>query len=114
MENIAYCLVSCPIVVVSRQPQIRREPTMAVINGTILINQPDSRQTFIQSSVRLALDNQYDGIGLHWLFPNTTEEMANLGTFLIEWRHYLSLSTNCSPLLVKGFVVLEISHSGYK
>ena len=42
MENIVYYLVSCPIVEVSRQPQIRREPTMAVINGTTLINQPDN------------------------------------------------------------------------
>jgi chitinase len=218
MENIAYYLFSCPIVEVSRQPQIRREPTMAVINGYIytrdalsyiakqgkqeysasiafpsmasnhtpaavqagywyyqsdlavekidfrlfthlfaafadidstyevtfpikhktqfedfpntvkskksdikaflsiggdtdhstlasMVSQPDSRQTFIQSSVRLAMDNQYDGISLHWLSPNTTEEMANLGTFLIEWRHYLSLSTNCTPPLLTAAVL---------
>ncbi|XP_059455302.1 class V chitinase-like [Corylus avellana] len=68
-----------------------------------MVSRPESRQTFIQSSMRLALENDYDGLSLHWLFPNTTEEMVNLGTFLLEWRN--CLSTNDIPPLLTAAVL---------
>ncbi|XP_059455027.1 class V chitinase-like [Corylus avellana] len=64
----------------------------------------NTRKSFINSSISLARSYDFHGLSLHWLYPSTKEEMANLGSLLLEWgaavKHESELTGNDKLLLV--------------
>ncbi|XP_062159603.1 class V chitinase-like [Alnus glutinosa] len=72
-----------------------------------MTSRPGSRQTFIDASIYLARSYNYDGLSLHWRYPYTSEEMANLGSLLTEWRAAVNEDSRCTgeaPLLLTAAV----------
>jgi chitinase len=51
-----------------------------------IASQLTSRETFIANSIEVAKTWGYDGLSLNWQYPNTSDEMDNLGDLLTEWR----------------------------
>ncbi|XXG58918.1 hypothetical protein AAC387_Pa04g1102 [Persea americana] len=51
-----------------------------------MASQPGSRKSFIDSSIQLARSNGFHGLDLDWEYPQTSTDMANMGTLLTEWR----------------------------
>ncbi|KAK4712785.1 hypothetical protein R3W88_018692 [Solanum pinnatisectum] len=47
---------------------------------------PNSRKSFIDSSIKLARQLGFHGLDLSWIFPESASDMANLGILLNEWR----------------------------
>ena len=45
-----------------------------------------SREAFINSSIRVAMTYNYSGLSLNWQYPNSSDQMADLGLLLTEWR----------------------------
>jgi chitinase len=77
---------------------------------------PGSRQTFIDSSIRLARTYNYDGLSLNWQHPYSSEEMANLGLLLTEWRAAVkeeSRRTGKAPLLLIAAVFFSSGISSF-
>jgi chitinase len=69
-----------------------------------LASHPNTRQSFIDSSISLARSYDFHGLSLHWLYPSTDEEMTDLGELLKEWRvavdHESDVTGNDKLLLV--------------
>jgi chitinase len=59
-----------------------------------MTNSSSSREAFINSSIRVARNNSYDGLSLHWQYPDTRDNMTNLGLLLTEWRTALEADAN--------------------
>ncbi|XP_058114126.1 class V chitinase-like isoform X1 [Magnolia sinica] len=51
-----------------------------------MASQPTSRKSFIDSSIRLARANGFYGLDLDWEYPQTPQQMLDLGTLFNEWR----------------------------
>ncbi|XP_039164266.1 G-type lectin S-receptor-like serine/threonine-protein kinase At1g11330 [Eucalyptus grandis] len=51
-----------------------------------MASQSSFRKSFIDSSIALSRSNGFHGLDLNWVFPDTDEDMANLGLVLQEWR----------------------------
>ncbi|XP_059455131.1 class V chitinase-like [Corylus avellana] len=45
-----------------------------------------TRQAFIATCIEVATRFNYDGLSLHWQYPNTTDDSNNLDALLTEWR----------------------------
>jgi chitinase len=45
-----------------------------------------SREAFINSSISVARTYNYSGLSLNWQYPYTSDQMADLGLLLTEWR----------------------------
>ena len=58
-------------------------------NATIFATMASSKQTrqsFIGSTIQVAQKYGFDGVDLDWEFPDTVEDMANLGLLYQEWH----------------------------
>ncbi|MCD9561212.1 hypothetical protein HAX54_020213 [Datura stramonium] len=62
----------------------------------VMATTPNSRKSFIDSSIRLARELGFHGLDLGWQYPQSTTEMTNLGTLLKEWRAAINEATNSS------------------
>ncbi|KAI3443986.1 hypothetical protein Pfo_000651 [Paulownia fortunei] len=51
-----------------------------------MATQSASRKSFIDSSIKLARSYGFSGLDMDWEYPQTTSDMANLGSLLAEWR----------------------------
>ncbi|KAL2928971.1 Class V chitinase [Bienertia sinuspersici] len=67
-----------------------------------MANNPNSRKTFIESSINMALSNNFDGLDLDWEQQSTAEEMTDLGALLTEWR--AALQAKKSSLILTAAV----------
>jgi chitinase len=68
-----------------------------------LASHPNTRESFIHSSISLARSNDFHGLSLHWLYPSTEEKMSNLGSLLDEWQATVDLESKLignDPLLL--------------
>ncbi|XP_059290104.1 class V chitinase-like [Lycium ferocissimum] len=52
----------------------------------IMARTPNSRKSFINSSIRLARQSGFHGLDLVWQYPESATDMTNLDTLLNEWR----------------------------
>ena len=67
------------------------------------LNQSSNRKSFIESSIRMARLNGFDGLDIYGVEPSSSLEMENLGTLLEEWRAAIesySSNKNQSKLLL--------------
>ncbi|KAL8209197.1 hypothetical protein R6Q57_008609 [Mikania cordata] len=55
-----------------------------ILNNMALAS--NSRSRFISSAIKVARDNNFDGVDLDWEYPTTQIDMDNLGLLLAEWR----------------------------
>ncbi|XP_055822866.1 G-type lectin S-receptor-like serine/threonine-protein kinase At1g11330 [Solanum dulcamara] len=51
---------------------------------------PNSRKSFIDSSIKLARQLGFHGLDLRWIFPELADDMRNLGILLNEWREAIN------------------------
>ncbi|KAJ9546496.1 hypothetical protein OSB04_019039 [Centaurea solstitialis] len=61
-----------------------------------------SRASFINSTIEVAREYEFDGIDLDWEFPSNESDMSNLGLLFQEWRQALEYEANVTkrPRLV--------------
>ncbi|KAJ8753202.1 hypothetical protein K2173_017795 [Erythroxylum novogranatense] len=55
-----------------------------------MVSQPVTRGIFINSAIDVARRYGFDGLDLDWEFPQTTQEMEDLGQLFGEWRHAIN------------------------
>ncbi|KAK8654847.1 hypothetical protein V6N13_107444 [Hibiscus sabdariffa] len=70
-----------------------------------------SRQAFITSSIETARRFDFDGMDLDWEFPQSPEEMHNLGELFMEWRQAIvheANTTRRAPLLLTAAVYFSV------
>ncbi|KMT09000.1 hypothetical protein BVRB_6g137090 [Beta vulgaris subsp. vulgaris] len=72
-------------------------PTKAFI---AMASNPSSRKTFIDSSIKLAVDNGFNGLDMDWEQQQTQEEMDNMAALLSEWRAAIQAQSATEPLLL--------------
>ncbi|KAI3730032.1 hypothetical protein L6452_18708 [Arctium lappa] len=53
-----------------------------------------SRASFINSTIKVARDYEFDGIDLDWELPSNESDMSNLGLLFKEWREALEDEAN--------------------
>ncbi|XP_071704103.1 class V chitinase CHIT5a-like [Rutidosis leptorrhynchoides] len=59
-----------------------------------MASQEYSRATFINSTIKVAREYNFDGVDLDWEYPSNNSDMANLGLLLYEWRLALEQEAN--------------------
>nr|AAM18075.1 class V chitinase [Momordica charantia] len=47
---------------------------------------PTARDTFVNSSIKAAVDCGFDGLDLQWLYPSSPTDMQNFKTLIVKWR----------------------------
>ncbi|KAI3811288.1 hypothetical protein L1987_21009 [Smallanthus sonchifolius] len=70
-----------------------------------MASSPDSRGSFINSTIQVAREFGFDGVDLDWEYPQTQTEMDNFGLLLDEWRVAVNeeaQSTGNSKLLLSA------------
>ncbi|KAK4265348.1 hypothetical protein QN277_026411 [Acacia crassicarpa] len=66
-----------------------------------------TRKSFIDSSIRLARDNNFHGLDLDWEYPSNNTDKTNFGSLIKEWRSAIaaeSRSSGKSALLLSAAV----------
>jgi chitinase len=74
---------------------------------SFIASNPNARATFINSTIEVARTFGFDGIDFDWEFPQTTNEMNNLGELFFQWRNAISaesVTTGRPPLLLTAAV----------
>ena len=51
-----------------------------------MVGDPDNRAAFINSTIDVARRYGFDGLDLDWEFPNSPQDMSNLGVLYSEWH----------------------------
>lgn len=51
-----------------------------------MASESTSRDTFINSSISIARNGEFDGLVLQWFFPSSQEEMKDFETLLSSWH----------------------------
>ncbi|GAU14257.1 hypothetical protein TSUD_308170 [Trifolium subterraneum] len=51
-----------------------------------MASQASSRKSFIDSSIQLARDNNFNGLDLDWEYPSSDTDKTNYGLLITEWR----------------------------
>ncbi|KAK1407908.1 hypothetical protein QVD17_39535 [Tagetes erecta] len=59
-----------------------------------MASQVYSRANFINSTIKVARDYNFDGVDLDWEFPSNESDMSNLGLLFKEWREALEYEAN--------------------
>ncbi|GKF63649.1 acidic mammalian chitinase-like protein, partial [Tanacetum coccineum] len=59
-----------------------------------MASQENSRATFINSTIKIARDYNFNGIDLDWEFPTNSSNMWYLGLLFKEWRQALEFEAN--------------------
>ncbi|MFS7996774.1 putative chitinase [Helianthus anomalus] len=59
-----------------------------------MASQACSRATFINSTIKVAREYNFDGVDLDWEFPSNESDMSNLGLLFKEWREALEYEAN--------------------
>eukprot|EP01018_Ginkgo_biloba_P035613 Gb_03080 [translate_table: standard] len=65
------------------------------------------RKSFIESSIALARQHGFNGLDLDWEFPESSTDMINFASLLIEWRervHEEAVTSSLTPLLLTAAV----------
>ncbi|XP_060171867.1 uncharacterized protein LOC132603027 isoform X2 [Lycium barbarum] len=73
----------------------------------VMARTPNSRKSFIDSSIRLARQKGFHGLDLSWEYPESATDMTNLGTLLNEWRTAINTearNSNSASLLFTATV----------
>ncbi|CAN8325307.1 unnamed protein product [Cochlearia groenlandica] len=66
-----------------------------------------SRKNFINSSIKIARDNHFNGLDLAWVYPSSKVDMTNLEILLHEWRQAIiaeAEQNTLAPLLLTAAV----------
>ncbi|XP_060171880.1 class V chitinase-like [Lycium barbarum] len=68
----------------------------------VMARTPNSRKSFIDSSIRLARQLGFHGLDLDWEYPESATDMANFGILLNEWRTTINTEAKNSgrPMLL--------------
>ncbi|KAL5539972.1 hypothetical protein UlMin_043698 [Ulmus minor] len=66
------------------------------INFAAMASQATRRKSFIDSSIKLARNNNFDGLDVDWEYPSTSTDIANFGTLLTEWRSAVASEASSS------------------
>jgi len=72
-----------------------------------MASQASSRKSFIDSSIRVARNNNFHGLDLDWQFPSSDAEMTNFGLLITEWRAAVAAESRSSgkPVLLLSAAV---------
>ncbi|XP_059291360.1 class V chitinase-like [Lycium ferocissimum] len=73
----------------------------------VMARTPNSRKSFIDSSIRLARQLGFHGLDLDWEYPESATDMTNFGILLNEWRTAINTEARNSgraPLLLTAAV----------
>ncbi|CAL9226113.1 unnamed protein product [Arabidopsis halleri] len=67
-----------------------------------MASNPNSRQSFIQSTITVARSYGFHGLDLDWEYPRNAAEMSDFGTLLQEWRSAVEAESSSSgkPALI--------------
>ncbi|CAH1454417.1 unnamed protein product [Lactuca virosa] len=70
-----------------------------------------SRTNFINSTIKVARDYNFDGVDLDWELPSNESDMSNLGLLFKEWRETIEYEANATgrPRLILTSVVYYAS-----
>ncbi|KAI3506086.1 hypothetical protein L1887_28442 [Cichorium endivia] len=74
-----------------------------------------SRTTFINSTIKVARDYNFDGVDLDWEFPSNDNDMSNLGLLFKEWFEAIEYEANVTrrPRLVLTSAVYYASNISF-
>ncbi|WJX35826.1 chitinase [Trifolium repens] len=61
-----------------------------------MASQASRRKTFIDSSIRLARNNNFHGLDLDWEYPSTATDKTNFGSLIKEWRAAVAAESSSS------------------
>ncbi|XP_004501097.1 class V chitinase [Cicer arietinum] len=61
-----------------------------------MASQASSRKSFIDSSIKLARDNNFNGLDLDWEYPSSNTDMTNFGSLIKEWRAAVAAEASSS------------------
>ncbi|KAM6579874.1 hypothetical protein CsatA_003648 [Cannabis sativa] len=65
-----------------------------------MVSNSSHRKSFIDSSIKLARLNGFQGLDLCWVSANTSSDMSNMGLLFKEWRDATSNSSSQEPQLI--------------
>ncbi|OAO97648.1 hypothetical protein AXX17_AT4G23240 [Arabidopsis thaliana] len=80
-----------------------------------MASNPDSRASFIQSTITVARSYGFHGLDLDWEYPRNEEEMYDFGKLLEEWRSAVEAESNSSgttALILTAAVYYSSNYQG--
>ena len=61
-----------------------------------MASQASSRKSFIDSSIQLARNNNFNGLDLDWEYPSSDTDKTNFGLLITEWRAAVAQESSSS------------------